>query len=73
MYLFFLKKLPDHIGKIILTILSIALVKYLLESYSINLMDPFYIKIFCILGIMVISIFTLDYLLKYFISGVVPI
>jgi hypothetical protein len=67
-FLVLFKKLPDYIGKIILTIISIALIKYLLEINSINLMDPFYIKIFCILGIMVISIFTLDYLLKYFIS-----
>jgi hypothetical protein len=66
--LVFLKKLPDYIGKIILTIISIALIKYLLDINSINLMDPFYIKIFSILGITLISIFTLDYLLKFLIA-----
>lgn len=66
--LVFLNKMPDYTGKINLTIIAIAFIKYLLDINSINLMDPFYIKIFSILGIMLISIFTLDYLLKFLIS-----
>ena len=67
-FLLFLKRLPNYIGKIVLIILSIALFKYLLQIYSIDLNNVYYIKILCIFSIIIISIFTLDYLLKYFLS-----
>ena len=61
----FFKKLPNFIGKIVISLIIISLIKHLLNIYSINIMDPFYIKIFSIFGIIIISIISLDYLFKY--------
>lgn len=63
----FFKKLPIFIGRIVILIFITSLIKYLFQIYSINIMDSYYIKIFCILGIIIISILALDYLLKFFI------
>ena len=66
-FLDFFKKLPNIIGNIIISFIILNLIKYLLDVYSINIMDPFYIKIFSIFGIIVLSIFSLNYLFKYLI------
>ena len=42
----------------------ISLIKNFLSVYSIQLMDPFYIKIFCVFGIIVSFILALDYLVQ---------
>lgn len=47
------------------TIICLSLLQYLLKSHSINLLQTFYIKLFFLLSITILSIFTLDYLLKY--------
>ena len=64
LFLAFFKKLPYFIGKFVILILIISLIKNFLSVYSIQLMDPFYIKIFCVFGIIVSFILALDYLVQ---------
>lgn len=61
----FFNKLPNIIGKIVIGLTIISLIKHLLNIYSINILDPFYIMIFNIVGIIIISILGINYLLKY--------
>ena len=63
-HLALLKKLPGLIGKFVILILITASIKYLLNVYSIQLMDPYYIKIICVFGIIVGFILALDYLVQ---------
>lgn len=58
------KKLPDFIGKIVIFICITSLIKYLFDINSINLMDSYYIKLFCLFGLLVSSILALDYLFQ---------
>ena len=53
-------KLPDFIGKFVILILITSLIKYLLNVYSIQLIDSYYIKIICVIGIIVGFILALD-------------
>ena len=64
-FLGFFNKLPNIIGKIVIGLTIISLIKHLLNIYSINILDPFYIMIFNIVGIIIISILGINYLLKY--------
>ena len=61
-------KLVYYVGLFVISIIVISLSQFILENYSINLLQPFYIKLFCFFSIIIISIFILDYLLKYFAS-----
>ena len=63
-FLAFLNKVPGFIGKFVILILITSLIKYLLNVYSIQLMDPYYIKIFCVLCIIVGFILALNYLVQ---------
>ena len=58
-------KLVYYVGLFVISIIIISLSLFILESYSINLLQPFYIKTFCIFCITILSILNLDYLLKY--------
>ena len=53
-------KIPDFIGKFVILILITSLIKYLLNVYSIQLIDSYYIKIICVIGIIVGFILALD-------------
>ena len=64
----FFNKLPQFIGKKVIIIFIVSTIKYIIRSYSINLMDSLYIKIFCLFGLMVIFIISLNYLLKFLIT-----
>ena len=66
-YLSLFKKIPDFIRQFILILIPYMFINYLLNAYSINLLDPFYIKIFCVIALIVCFIVALDYLLKYII------
>lgn len=59
------KKLSHFIGNIVILSFIMKLIDYLLKSYNINLMDPFYIKILCIISIFVSFLFCLDCLLEF--------
>ena len=63
------KKIPAFIRQFILILISYMFINYVLNAYSINLLDPFYILIFCIVGLIISFIFGLDYLLKYIINN----
>ena len=63
-HLSLLKKIPGLIGQFVILILITASIKYLLKVNSIELMDPFYIKIISIFGIIVGFILGLDYLIQ---------
>lgn len=63
-FLAFFKKLPDFIGKFVILILITSLIKYLLNVYSIQLIDPYYIKIICVIGILVGFILALNNLVQ---------
>ena len=58
-------KLVYYVGLFVISIIVISLSQFILENYSINLLQPFYIKTFCIFCITILSIISLDYLLKY--------
>ena len=58
-------KLVYYVSLFVISIIIISLSLFILESYSINLLQPFYIKTFCIFCITILSIISLDYLLKY--------
>lgn len=62
-----IKKLPGLIGKFLLIIILFGLINYLFNAYSIQLLDPFYIKIFCVIGLIVCFIVALDYFVKFII------
>ena len=64
----FFNKLPHFIGKTVIIIFIVSTIKYIIRSYSINLMDSLYIKIFCLFGLIVIFIISLNYLLKFLIT-----
>ena len=68
-FLGFFQKLPYIIGNFVIAFCILSLIKSLtgIGIYSINTLDPIYIQIFNILAIIVLSIFCLDYLLKYLI------
>ena len=66
-YLSLFKKIPAFIRQFILILIPYMFINYVLKAYSINLLDPFYILIFCIVGLIISFIFGLDYLLKYII------
>ena len=66
-YLSLFKKIPAFIRQFILILIPYMFINYILKAYSINLLDPFYILIFCIVGLIVCFIVALDYLLKYII------
>ena len=66
-YLSLFKKIPAFIRQFILILIPYILINYILNAYSINLLDPFYILIFCIVGLIVSFIFALDYLFKFII------
>ena len=66
-YLSLFKKIPAFIRQFILILIPYMFINYILNAYSINLLDPFYILIFCIVGLIISFIFGLDYLLKYII------
>lgn len=64
LFLGFFKKLPDFIGKIVIFLILCIFIKFILNAYSIQLLDPYYIKIYCVLGSIVCFIIALDYLVK---------
>ena len=66
-YLSLFKKIPAFIRQFILILIPYMFINYILNAYSINLLDPFYILIFCIVGLIVSFIFALDYLFKFII------
>ena len=66
-FLALFKKLRRLIGKFVIYLILYIFIKYILNAYSINLLDPFYILIFCIVGLIISFIFALDYLFKYII------
>ena len=66
-YLSLFKKIPAFIRQFILILIPYMFINYILKAYSINLLDPFYIKIFCIVGLIISFIVGLDYLFKYII------
>ena len=66
-YLSLFKKIPAFIRQFILILIPYMFINYILNAYSINLLDPFYILIFCIVGLIISFIFALDYLFKYII------
>ena len=66
-YLSLFKKIPAFIRQFILILIPYMFINYVLKAYSINLLDPFYILIFCIVGLIVSFIFALDYLFKFII------
>ena len=45
-------KLVYYVGLFVISIIIISLSLFILESYSINLLQPFYIKTFCIFCIL---------------------
>ena len=55
-------------GLLIILIVLINLIDSILKSKSINLLQPFYYKIFFYLSISILSICTLDYLIKFIIT-----
>ena len=63
-YLSLFKKIPAFIRQFILILIPYMFINYILNAYSINLLDPFYIKIISIFGIIVGFILALDYLIQ---------
>ena len=59
-YLSLFKKIPAFIRQFILILIPYMFINYILNAYSINLLDPFYIKIISIFGIIVGFILALD-------------
>lgn len=64
-YLGLFKKFPHYIGLIILFGIFKKLITSLLDAYSINLMEPFYIQNFLLFSIIVLFSFTIYNLFKY--------
>ena len=63
-----LNNIAHFVGKMVIIFSSptdaTILVKYLLNVYSIQLTDFYYLKIICFLGLIISSISALDYLIK---------
>ena len=53
------------VGYIVIGLCLLNLINYLLDLYSIDIFDPFYLKLFSIFGIVISSILALNYLFKY--------
>jgi hypothetical protein len=70
-FLVLLKKLPGvfkkvsyYIGLLVLLNIVYKVIKYILDKHSISLFEPFYVKLFSIFGIILMSTYILDYLLR---------
>ena len=61
------KKIVIIVGTAIFLILCFSLTKFRIESQSISLLQHFNIKIFCLLSMTILTVLTLDYLIKYII------
>jgi hypothetical protein len=63
----FFTKSFKNIGKYFILYLIIVIIKYILDSYSIDLLTPIYIKWFFLFGIILFSCLFLYYLIQFFI------
>ena len=59
-----LNNIAHFVGKMVIIFSATILVKYLLNVYSIQLTDFYYLKIICFLGLIISFISALDYLIK---------
>nr|YP_009690447.1 hypothetical protein Schpa_000056 [Schizopora paradoxa]QEG57227.1 hypothetical protein Schpa_000056 [Schizopora paradoxa] len=59
------KLLVSTLGTVTILMVILNIINSILKSKSINLFQPFYYKLFCLISISILTIFTLDYLIKF--------
>lgn len=59
------KILVSTLGTFTILMVILNIINSILKSKSINLFQPFYYKLFCLISISILTLFTLDYLIKF--------
>lgn len=62
-----LKNLPDYIGKVVISLIFIIIIKKLLSDYFINLAEPVLVKYYMIFAITISSLVFIKYVIEFII------